>query len=76
MTDKTGLELEAVEIWLKDRRLLALDRHVAPGETLSVMGPSGSGKSTLFALIAGFLALAALGGVGAWSHFRRTRSKE
>ncbi|MDN4595601.1 S8 family serine peptidase [Leifsonia virtsii] len=29
-----------------------------------------------FALIAGFLALAVLGGVGAWSHFRRTRSKE
>jgi len=29
-----------------------------------------------FALIAGFLALAALGGVGAWSHFRRMRSKE
>jgi len=29
-----------------------------------------------FALIAGFLALAVLGGVGAWSHFRRMRSKE
>lgn len=29
-----------------------------------------------FALIAGFLALVALGGVGAWLHFRRTRSKE
>lgn len=29
-----------------------------------------------FGLIAGFLALAALGGVGAWLHFRRTRSRE
>ncbi|WP_285116108.1 S8 family serine peptidase [Leifsonia sp. fls2-241-R2A-40a] len=29
-----------------------------------------------FGLIAGFLALAALGGVGAWVHFRRMRSKE
>ncbi|MGO4536672.1 S8 family serine peptidase [Leifsonia sp. 2MCAF36] len=28
-----------------------------------------------FALIAGFLALVALGGVGAWLHFRRTRSR-
>ncbi|GAA1438663.1 type VII secretion-associated serine protease mycosin [Leifsonia poae] len=29
-----------------------------------------------FSLIAGFTALAALGGVGAWRHFRRTPSKE
>jgi len=29
-----------------------------------------------FALIAGFLALAALGGVGVWLHFRRMRSRE
>lgn len=29
-----------------------------------------------FSLIAGFLALAALGGVGAWRHFRRTRTRE
>ncbi|MBW8870713.1 MAG: S8 family serine peptidase [Leifsonia sp.] len=29
-----------------------------------------------FGLIAGFLALVALGGVGAWLHFRRMRSKE
>jgi len=29
-----------------------------------------------FALIAGFLALVALGGVGAWLHFRRMRSRE
>ncbi len=29
-----------------------------------------------FSLIAGFIALAALGGVGAWRHFRRTASRE
>ncbi|MFP3465911.1 S8 family serine peptidase [Leifsonia sp. SIMBA_070] len=29
-----------------------------------------------FALIAGFLVLVALGGTGAWLHFRRTRSRE
>ncbi|MDE0921845.1 ATP-binding cassette domain-containing protein [Aurantimonas coralicida] len=55
MTPDEGLRLDAVEISLGTRRLLALDRLVPPGQTLSVMGPSGSGKSTLFALIAGFL---------------------
>lgn len=50
-----GLILRDVEIALAGRRLLRLDRHVAPGETLTVMGPSGSGKSTLFAFVAGFL---------------------
>ncbi len=50
-----GLFLDDVEIALGDRRLLRLARHVAPGETLTVMGPSGSGKSTLFAFVAGFL---------------------
>jgi hypothetical protein len=29
-----------------------------------------------FSLISGFLALAALGGVGAWLHFRRTATRE
>jgi hypothetical protein len=29
-----------------------------------------------FSLIAGFLALFALGGVGAWLHFRRAASRE
>jgi hypothetical protein len=29
-----------------------------------------------FSLIAGFVALAALGGVGAWRHFRRTPRRE
>ena len=55
MTSPPGLHLDAVAISLGDRRLLSLDRSIAPGETLSVMGPSGSGKSTLFAFIAGFL---------------------
>ena len=50
-----GLHLDGLVIALAGRRLLSLDRAIAPGETLSVMGPSGSGKSTLFALIAGFL---------------------
>lgn len=55
MTDDAGLRLEAVAIWLGRRELLAIDRRVAPGEVLSVMGPSGSGKSTLLAMVAGFL---------------------
>ncbi|TFF18673.1 ATP-binding cassette domain-containing protein [Jiella endophytica] len=50
-----GLTFQGVEISLAGRRLLSLDRVVAPGETLTVMGPSGSGKSTLFAFVAGFL---------------------
>lgn len=50
-----GLRLASLTVRLGTRRLFAIDRHVAGGETLSVMGPSGSGKSTLFALIAGFL---------------------
>ena len=50
-----GLILRDVAIRLDGRRLLALDRRIAPGETLTVMGPSGSGKSTLFAFVAGFL---------------------
>lgn len=55
MMDDGGLRLDDVEIRLGERRLLALNTRIAPGETLSVMGPSGSGKSTLFSLIAGFL---------------------
>ncbi|MEX6506372.1 ATP-binding cassette domain-containing protein [Jiella sp. M17.18] len=55
MNEDAGLSLEGLEISLGARRLLQLDRDVAPGETLSVMGPSGSGKSTLFAFIGGFL---------------------
>lgn len=57
MPDEThaGLRLDAVRILLDGRELLAVDRHVRPGETLTVMGPSGSGKSTLLAYIGGFL---------------------
>jgi putative thiamine transport system ATP-binding protein len=51
----TGLHLQDVSISLDGRELLALDRMVAPGEVLTVMGPSGSGKSSLLAFIAGFL---------------------
>jgi putative thiamine transport system ATP-binding protein len=50
-----GLVLEGVRIALEDRELLTLDKAVAPGEVLTVMGPSGSGKSTLLSFIAGFL---------------------
>ncbi|BDA86952.1 ABC transporter ATP-binding protein [Aureimonas sp. SA4125] len=50
-----GLVLENLCLSLGDRRLVALDRVIAPGEILSVMGASGSGKSTLFDAIAGFL---------------------
>ncbi|WP_223479192.1 ATP-binding cassette domain-containing protein [Oricola indica] len=50
-----GLRLEGVRIVLGERELLSIDRHVMPGETLTVMGPSGSGKSTLLAFVGGFL---------------------
>lgn len=54
MTDPR-LILDAVSITLGGRPLVAIDRTVAPGEVLSVMGPSGSGKSTLLAYVGGFL---------------------
>lgn len=50
-----GLVLEAVTIGLAGRTLVAVDRHVEPGEVLTVMGPSGAGKSSLLAFVAGFL---------------------
>jgi putative thiamine transport system ATP-binding protein len=50
-----GLRLENVKLRLDGKELLSVDRHVDPGETLTVMGPSGSGKSTLLAYIGGFL---------------------
>ena len=34
---------------------VALDRHIAPGDVLSVMGPSGIGKSTLLSVVTGTL---------------------
>jgi putative thiamine transport system ATP-binding protein len=50
-----GLRLDSVRIALDGRELLAVDHHIGPEETLTVMGPSGSGKSTLLAYIGGFL---------------------
>ncbi|GAB4360281.1 MAG: ATP-binding cassette domain-containing protein [Oricola sp.] len=50
-----GLRLDGVRIRLGGRELVAVDRLVRPGETLTVMGPSGSGKSTLLAYVGGFL---------------------
>lgn len=50
-----GLRLRGLELRLDGARLLRLDRHVAPGEILTVMGRSGSGKSSLLDFIAGFL---------------------
>jgi putative thiamine transport system ATP-binding protein len=52
----TGLRLEGVSILLEERRLLALDALIRPGEVVTVMGPSGSGKSTLLAAVTGALA--------------------
>ena len=55
MNAERGLRLDYVAIDIDGRNLVRLDRLVAPGEVLTVMGPSGSGKSSLFAFIAGFL---------------------
>lgn len=49
------LTFERVEIALAGRPLIGLDRSIAPGEVLTVMGPSGVGKSSLLAYAAGFL---------------------
>jgi putative thiamine transport system ATP-binding protein len=53
MTD--ALIFDKVVITLAGRDLISLDRSIAPGEVLTVMGPSGIGKSTLLAHAAGFL---------------------
>lgn len=55
MTAIPTLHLRQVQISLNGVPMLAIDRSIAPGEVLTVMGPSGSGKSTLLAYLAGFL---------------------
>ncbi len=51
-----SLVIEALEISLAGRRLLALpELTVAAGDVVTVMGPSGSGKSTLLAWLSGAL---------------------
>lgn len=51
-----GLHLDKLRISRGAETLVSLDRLVAPGEVLTVMGPSGSGKSTALAAIIGTLA--------------------
>lgn len=55
MTTNPTLHIKQVQISLHSEPMLAIDRSIAPGEVLTVMGPSGSGKSTLLAYLAGFL---------------------
>ncbi len=52
----SGLTLDAVQITLGERPLVAVDTHVEPGQVVTVMGPSGAGKSTLLDYICGTLA--------------------
>ncbi|MEY1557217.1 ATP-binding cassette domain-containing protein [Yoonia sp. R2331] len=51
-----GLTLDQVVIAKGGAPLVSLDRHIAPGEVLTVMGPSGVGKSTLLSFVTGTLA--------------------
>lgn len=51
-----GLILRDLRILHRSTPLIAIDRAIAPGAILTVMGPSGVGKSTLLACITGTLA--------------------
>lgn len=53
--NSAGLHLDSLSISQGGQPLIALDRHIPPGQVLSVMGPSGSGKSTLLDAIIGTL---------------------
>lgn len=50
-----GLGLNSVCIRQNGSQLIAMDRHIAPGHVLTLMGPSGVGKSTLLSAIIGSL---------------------
>ncbi|MTH97467.1 ATP-binding cassette domain-containing protein [Roseibium sp. RKSG952] len=50
-----GLLLSNIRLCLGGRQILSIDRCIAPGSVLTVMGKSGSGKSSLLNLVAGFL---------------------
>lgn len=51
-----GLTLKNVRIAKGGAPLLHVDRSVAAGEVLTIMGPSGIGKSTLLSFVTGTLA--------------------
>lgn len=50
-----GLTLQHICIEIDTNRLVEIDAHIAPGDTLTLMGPSGIGKSTVLAAITGTL---------------------